>query len=64
MSCWTVSTRNAIIMTDRKSDLLVPVHDTEILDFGYPQNSEIDALKMHITTEGIRSEMAVVSSLN
>ncbi|KAH8090399.1 intracellular protein transport-related protein [Filobasidium floriforme] len=31
----------------------------EILDFGYPQNSEIDALKMHITTEGIRSEMAV-----
>lgn len=31
----------------------------EILDFGYPQNSEIDALKMYITTEGIKSEMAV-----
>lgn len=34
---------------------------TEILDFGYPQNSEIDTLKMYITTEGIKSEMAVVS---
>lgn len=31
----------------------------EILDFGYPQNSEIDTLKMYITTEGIKSEMAV-----
>lgn len=34
---------------------------SEILDFGYPQNSEIDTLKMYITTEGIKSEMAVVS---
>ena len=33
---------------------------TEILDFGYPQNSEIDTLKMYITTESIKSEMAVV----
>lgn len=33
----------------------------EILDFGYPQNSEIDTLKMYITTESIKSEMAVVS---
>ncbi len=33
----------------------------EILDFGYPQNSEIDTLKMYIATEGIKSEMAVVS---
>lgn len=31
----------------------------EILDFGYPQNSEIDTLKMYITTEGIKSEQAV-----
>ncbi|RSH77895.1 uncharacterized protein EHS24_002966 [Apiotrichum porosum] len=31
----------------------------EIIDFGYPQNSEIDTLKMYITTEGIKSEMAV-----
>jgi AP-2 complex subunit mu-1 len=34
----------------------------EILDFGYPQNSEIDTLKMYITTESIKSEMAVVGS--
>lgn len=33
---------------------------TEILDFGYPQNSETDTLKMFITTEGIKSEQAVV----
>lgn len=32
----------------------------EILDFGYPQNSEIDTLKMYITTESIKSELAVV----
>ncbi|EGG02137.1 uncharacterized protein MELLADRAFT_91641 [Melampsora larici-populina 98AG31] len=31
----------------------------EILDFGYPQNSEIDTLKMYITTEGVKSEQAV-----
>lgn len=34
---------------------------SEILDFGYPQNSEIDTLKMYITTEGVKSEQAVVS---
>ena len=32
----------------------------EILDFGYPQNSDTDALKMYITTESIKSERAVV----
>lgn len=31
------------------------------MDFGYPQNSETDTLKMYITTEGIKSEIAVVS---
>ncbi|KAG8887331.1 hypothetical protein FRB98_000200 [Tulasnella sp. 332] len=31
----------------------------EILDFGFPQNSEIDTLKMYITTEGVKSEQAV-----
>ena len=36
----------------------------EILDFGYPQNSEIDTLKMYITTESIKSEMAVVRNPN
>jgi hypothetical protein len=34
----------------------------EIMDFGYPQNSETDTLKMYITTEGIKSELAVVST--
>lgn len=34
--------------------------DVEIIDFGFPQNSEIDTLKMYITTESIKSEMAVV----
>src|ERR1700749_1797830 len=36
---------------------------TEILDFGFPQNSEIDTLKMYIHTEGVKSEMAVVRFL-
>lgn len=31
----------------------------EVLDFGYPQTSETDMLKMYITTEGIKSEQAV-----
>lgn len=30
---------------------------TEILDFGYPQNTQIDTLKMYITTEGVRSSI-------
>src|SRR5579871_6347061 len=34
----------------------------EILDFGYPQNSDTDTLKMYITTESIKSERAVVTS--
>ena len=33
----------------------------EVLDFGYPQNSETETLKMYITTEGVKSERAVVS---
>nr|AAX07648.1 clathrin coat assembly protein-like protein [Pyricularia grisea] len=28
----------------------------EIVDFGYPQNTETDTLKMYITTEGVKSE--------
>jgi AP-2 complex subunit mu-1 len=35
----------------------------EILDFGYPQNTETDTLKMYITTEGVKSERAMVRSL-
>lgn len=34
----------------------------EILDFGYPQNSETDTLKMYITTEGVKSERAAEDS--
>lgn len=34
----------------------------EILDFGYPQNTETDTLKMYITTEGVKSERAMVCS--
>jgi len=34
----------------------------EILDFGYPQNTETDTLKMYITTEGVKSERAMVRS--
>ncbi|KAL1302588.1 hypothetical protein AAFC00_002966 [Neodothiora populina] len=32
----------------------------EILDFGYPQNTETDTLKMYITTEGVKSERNVI----
>jgi AP-2 complex subunit mu-1 len=31
----------------------------EVIDFGYPQNSETDTLKLYITTEGVKSERAV-----
>ena len=31
-----------------------------MLDFGYPQNSEADTLKMYITTESVKSERAVM----
>ena len=35
----------------------------EIVDFGYPQNSEFDTLKTYITTESIRaSSSAIVRS--
>ncbi|KAL1953826.1 hypothetical protein VTO42DRAFT_2121 [Malbranchea cinnamomea] len=30
----------------------------EIVDFGYPQNTETDTLKMYITTEGVKSSLA------
>ncbi|CAK3831488.1 AP-2 complex subunit mu [Lecanosticta acicola] len=34
----------------------------EILDFGYPQNTETETLKMYITTEGVKSERALEDS--
>jgi hypothetical protein len=36
------------------------IERVEILDFGYPQNTETDTLKMYITTEGVKSERAMV----
>lgn len=32
----------------------------EIIDFGFPQNMEPDTLKMYITTEGVKSESALL----
>lgn len=40
----------------------VPPGLTEIIDFGYPQNTETDTLKMYITTEGVKSEQRVEDS--
>lgn len=34
----------------------------EVLDFGYPQNTETETLKMYITTEGVKSERALEDS--
>jgi len=38
------------------------VAGTEILDFGYPQQTETDTLKMYITTEGVKSERTTEDS--
>jgi hypothetical protein len=44
---------------------LKPIYwGTEINDFGYPQNSEIDTLKTYITTESIvSSAIAIVNNM-
>ncbi|KAF2858166.1 clathrin adaptor, mu subunit [Piedraia hortae CBS 480.64] len=34
----------------------------EVVDFGYPQNTETETLKMYITTEGVKSERALEDS--
>ena len=34
---------------------MIPEGIVEIIDFGYPQNSEIDTLKTYITTESVMS---------
>lgn len=31
----------------------------EVLDFGYPQNTEPETLKLYVTTEGVKSERAL-----
>ena len=48
MNCWMVWNLSNVV-------------DREILDFGYPQNTDIDSLKMYITTESIKTERAVVT---
>lgn len=40
--------------------MFVFVH-TEILDFGYPQNSETGALKTFITQQGIKGQVSETS---
>lgn len=44
---------------------MIPEGVVEIIDFGYPQNSEIDTLKTYITTESVMSTnlAAVIISL-
>ncbi|KAJ1679476.1 clathrin associated protein complex medium subunit [Spiromyces aspiralis] len=32
----------------------------EILDFGYPQNMDVDSLKLYVTNEGVRASIAYV----
>lgn len=39
------------------SELIVFYSLVEILDFGYPQNSETGALKTFITQQGIKSQV-------
>ena len=39
-----------------------PASRSEILDFGYPQNTETDTLKMYITTEGVKTERTMEDS--
>lgn len=61
---------NASLFVGLTSSLRAPVPPcsasvlAEILDFGYPQNSEIDTLKMYITTEGVKSDLAIVRLLS
>ena len=55
-------------LTVREYNVLIfmnPKGVVEIIDFGYPQNSEIDTLKTYITTESVMSTnlAAVIISL-
>ena len=42
--------------------IAILIEIAEILDFGYPQNTETDTLKMYITTEGVKSERSMEDS--
>lgn len=63
MNYWTVWSLSLLYGTPRLTSI-----STEILDFGYPQNTETDTLKMYITPDNlssaIRSESSASSSEN
>lgn len=62
MSSWTVRCCCCVPReTCAPADVLAH-SPAEIIDFGYPQNTETDTLKMYITTEGVKSERAVEDS--
>ena len=46
----------------RKGPVRILMATAEVLDFGYPQNTETDTLKMYITTEGVKSERSMEDS--
>lgn len=51
MNCWTVISYSALEVAKFK----FPCFVVEILDFGYPQNSDTGVLKTFITQQGIKS---------
>jgi AP-2 complex subunit mu-1 len=53
---------STLLLNTDKRTIETNQNKKEILDFGYPQNSETDTLKMYITTEGVKSEKAVEDS--
>jgi hypothetical protein len=53
---------DGIILSPFRGNILTIT--AEIIDFGYPQNSEIDTLKTYITTESVVSAVAAVSMID
>ena len=64
--CWTDVSRPGG-MGSRSLQLFLGADESlpfaEILDFGYPQNSETGALKTFITQQGIKSQVLKLSRL-
>ena len=60
---YNAANRSAVcvdITSTPSPERLILIRATEINDFGYPQNSEIDTLKTYITTESIMSTATAV----
>ena len=59
--CWPDISRPGEGLAQRSLPLFLGVDSSlpfaEILDFGYPQNSETGALKTFITQQGIKSQV-------